>query len=417
MKCIMNRGLYLRADGRMPCYCSSGETITLNKLPDQEELSFDFFQDYYCKGSFSRIRKSMLEDLVPFPGICEQCSYLDVESEFQKGMDEKELEWFHWEPSSLCMLDCEWCRKERKRYSNSAQRRLLPMELFERVVDSFAQRNIRLKMGNVCGVGEPTTNPKVWDQIALVHQRLGGDILLSTNGNGPYSDKIISSGLTKIKIAIDALDQEIYQRYRKNGKLSNVFKFTEEIVKAKELQRSEYPIIIWQYILFNYNDSDKDLIRLQKMALSYGVNRLRIVYTRCNNYSERELNEFPKIFPDIDFYPISQYSQIGLTEVRSIVKNIHLLIERKKFKQSMLDTMQLINRIYHRFALGLKDYTQLLDFARGFKYLKFDNQLNFHQEEFQEYRQHIKESFMLLHKLSSYLGYSEQAERYMSFIQ
>ena len=414
MKCVMNRGLYLRADGRLPCYCSSGETVTLDKLPEQD-WSFDFWKNYYSKGAFFRIRVKMSEGLVPFPGVCDQCSYLDAEGEYQQGLDETELEWFHWEPSSLCMLDCEWCRKERRRYANSGQRRLLPMELFERVVDGFAHRNIRLKMGNICGVGEPTTNPEVWDQIALVHRRLGGDILLSTNGNGPFSDKIVPSGLTKLKIAIDALDQEIYQRYRKNGKLSRVIKFTENVAKAKHLHGSEFPIIIWQYILFNYNDSDEDLVRLQKMALDYGVNRLRIVYTRCNNYSARSPEDFPKTFPDIDFLPVSQYSQIGLLEVKTIKKRIHSLIKDNMFRQAMLETIKLVNRIYHRFALGVRYYTQLLDFTRKSRHLNHCGQLDLSQEEFQEYLYHAKDSFQMLEKLNRDMGYTEEAEAYRKF--
>ena len=76
-------------------------------------------------------------------------------------------------------------------------------------------------------------------------------------------------------------------------------------------------MVIWQYILFNHNDSDEELIQWQKMALDAGVNRLRFVFTRCNNYSTRQTGEdIPRIFPDIDVLPINQYSNIGLEEAR-----------------------------------------------------------------------------------------------------
>ncbi|MFH1028996.1 MAG: radical SAM protein, partial [Pseudomonadota bacterium] len=290
MKCVMNRGIYLRADGRLPCYCGAGETVTLGVLP--RNRPFNFISDYYHNPAFARIRTMMAEELTPWPGICDQCTYLEVEAEDDAGLIETEVEWFHWEPSYLCMLDCEWCRGQRNG-GESSKDRLLPWPMFKEVIDSLAEAGLTLKMGNVCGVGEPTTNTELWDQIKTVRDRLGGDILVSTNGNGPYSEKIVPSGLTKIKIAVDAVSQAAYQRYRKNGSLRRAMEFTRKVAEDKVRFGSEHPIIIWQYILFNYNDSDEDLIYWQNLALDHGVDRLRFVFTRCNKYSLRTPDQIP----------------------------------------------------------------------------------------------------------------------------
>ena len=286
MKCVMSRGVYLRADGRLPCYCGAGETVTLGRVPINGH-PFDFMRDNYMKGLFNRIRESQSAGLVAFPGICDQCTYLDLDNQIEAELIDSELDWFHWEPSSLCMLDCQWCNVDKRKYKNSGQNRLLPLEVFERIVSDMARSGLRLNKGNICGVGEPTINPAVWEMVRLVRDKLGGDILMSTNGNGPYSENIVPAGLDKIKIAVDAVSQEVYERYRKNGSLQKAIDFTRAIANEKEHLKTEKPSIIWQYILFNYNDSDEDLITYQKMAADNGVNQLRIVYTRCTNYSTR----------------------------------------------------------------------------------------------------------------------------------
>jgi len=417
MKCIMNRGLYLRANGRLPCYCSSGETITLSKLPVNGD-NFDIWNDYYTSANFLKIRNNMSADLVPFPGICDQCSYLEVDADYEHGLEETELEWFHWEPSSLCMLDCEWCHKERIRYNNSKQIRLLPIDLFKRVVEGFAKRGIRLNKGNICGVGETTMNHEVWDQISLVKNKLGGDILLSTNGNGKYSEKIVHSGLTKLKIAVDAVTQKEYQKYRKDGELSKVLNFTKSVADAKQKNKSELPKLIWQYILFNYNDSDEKLIQFQNMALDYGIDQLRIIYTRCNNYSIRSPDDFPKVFKNIEFVPVSQYSQITLKEVESIREQNQLLINHRKYKEAAKGTIKLVNRLYHRLLLGVKNYNDILEVTKGLKYIKHNNNyLEISQNEYQDSVDHIRKSFLMLENLYRKMGHSEQANSYRNFIE
>ena len=68
MNCIMTRGLYLRADGRLPCYCSAGETVTLGRL-DHGNLPGDIAADVFESSSFTRIRAAMAQGKAPFPGV------------------------------------------------------------------------------------------------------------------------------------------------------------------------------------------------------------------------------------------------------------------------------------------------------------------------------------------------------------
>jgi organic radical activating enzyme len=412
----MSRGVYLRADGRLPCYCGAGETITLGQVPfDGKPLNF--FKEFYQSSQFQHIRESMSSGIVPFPGICDQCTYLDLDHDLEQELVASEIDWFHWEPSSLCMLDCQWCTVDKKIYSQSGQNRLLPLAMFEKVVTSMAQNGLRLNMGNICGVGEPTINPDIWEMIRLVKEKLGGDVLISTNGNISYSAKIVTSGLDKIKIAVDAVSQKTYGIYRQNGSLQKAIDFTRAIADEKERLKADKPKIIWQYILFNYNDSDEELITYQKMAIDNGVNQLRIVYTRCSDYSTRTPEDFPSIFPDIIFFPIGPESRLTSAEVKDSWAGIEQMSKGGNIDKAAIETIRFLNRLYHRLALGVETYSDLLAFTRGFHHLSSANRLVLSDEEYRTFTACICDGFSLLAKLYDEMGRSGQAELYREYLR
>jgi wyosine [tRNA(Phe)-imidazoG37] synthetase (radical SAM superfamily) len=415
MKCEMSRGIYLRADGRLPCYCAIGETITLGRVP-QDGRAFDFVEEFYNAAPFRRIREMQMSGLTPFPGICEQCIFLDMDGDVEESLINSEVEWFQWEPSSLCKLDCQWCKGLREEFGRSEKARLLSLDIFTQIVSALADRGFRLGKGDVCGYGEPTTNKHVWDMILMLKEKMGGDILISTNGNGPFSKKIVTSGLTKIKIAIDGVTQKTYERYRKYGKLDRVIKFTKAIVEHKEKLRVMNPIIIWQYILFNYNDSDDELLRFQKMAKDIGVNQIRVVHTRASNYSKRNPEDFPKIFPDIIFSTTNQYSQMSVEESMSLWEKLLFLSESGQLQEAKNEAIKFLKKLYYRVTLGITSYNDFLLFAQGLRYVGENNIHTVSKETFLIFKSYILKTFELLVDLHKKLGYEEQAKKYKIYL-
>ena len=409
MNCVMTRGVYLRYDGRLPCYCSAGETVTLGRLP-QDGSSFRFVEDYYRSPLFRRIRESMSRDMVPFPGVCDQCTYLDVHEAYRGDLLDSSLAWFHFEPSYNCNLKCQWCDGQRTGAA-APWGYNLPFELFAGVVNDMAAQGISLEKGNICGVGEPTMNPNVWKMVRLVREKLGGDILLSTNGNGPYSPDIVTSGLNKIKIAIDGVTQDVYKRYRKNGQISRVIDFISRITADRERLGSAYPKIIWQYILFNYNDSDKELAQLQKMARDIGVDMLRIVYTRCDNYSTRHPDDFPVDFPDILFFPIKDESLLAVEDAQHTLERIAERMDESP-AGAALECIALANGVHHRLALGVRNYKELLSFVSLTHKLDDANAGALTLGEYEALQDVRAQCYGMLAQLYERLGEKSQAEAY-----
>jgi wyosine [tRNA(Phe)-imidazoG37] synthetase (radical SAM superfamily) len=410
----MTRGLYLRADGRLPCYCSSGETLTLGRL-DHEHLPGNIAADIFESPAFTRKHAAMAENKVPFPGICEQCTYLDVDAALPDGTD-RILEWLHLEPAYFCNLDCRWCHGQTRREPGGV--RMLPLNSVHRLADDFSAQGYHLDKGNICGVGEPTLHPKVWEMIDVLKKRLGGDILLSTNGNGPFSPAIVECGLDKLKIAADAVTQEAYARYRTHGSLAKVLDFTAKVAADKARSGATGPLIIWQYILFDYNDSDADLLLYQKMAREHGVDRLRIVYTRCDNYSRRSPNDFPHDFPDIQFLPIKDDSLIDAEEARNRFAEIaDLATSSDTMAEAARLGIGLSNRIFHRLLLGVERYVDLLAFVRTVKPIAHGNLADLASQDVAAFRALLGGIFRLLADIRRGQGDIAQADAYRTFLR
>lgn len=420
MHCVMARGLYLRADGRLPCYCSAGETVTLGQV-NPRAMPEDFFDAVFGGPGFAHVRRCMAEGKAPFPGVCEQCTYLEaltptpfLDSGLAPGLapghaQEPVLEWLHLEPSYACNLDCRWCHGQDR--AAAAGSLLLPGRAVERIARSFADRGWRLGKGNICGVGEPTLNPEVWGMVATLKERMGGDILMSTNGNGPFHPDIVSCGLDTIKIAADAASPEIYGRYRRHGSLEKVLRFTARV--ASQRGAGTRPRIVWQYIMFDYNDSDAELLHYQRMAQDHGVDRLRIVYTRCTRYSRRSPEDFPMAFKDIQFFPIKDDSLLSLAEAAARLEALPI----RDGRDDAPGLMALARHIFHRLLLGVERYVDLLAFSRVLQPVGQGDLAALSEEEFQGFRRLLG---VLFHRLARHYdsqGDAPQAQAYVRFMQ
>jgi len=407
----MTRGIYLRANGNLPCYCGNGCVKTLGKIVNEKEAN-NFAKLHYFGNNFQYIRDCMEKEIVPFPGICEQCVYLEVDSPTESEKLHQEIDWLHWEPSYLCNLDCQWCSGEKQRRKEQ-RNTVLQFEIFQAIIDSLSQNNLKLNKGNVCGQGEPTLNKNVWKMIQYVKQKLKGDILISTNGNTPFLPEIVTCGLDKIKIAIDGITQEKYNEYRKNGSLDKILKLTKQIVEYKKEIGSKSPIIIWQYIIFNYNSSKEELLEFQNMAFDYGVDMIRVVYTKASNYSKQRANDFPVIFPNILIEEYNRKGRIPIDELYERQSIIEQLMTKNELKRSSIDTLKLLNICYNKLFLGVETYNEQLEFTKKISRVKTGS---LSKNDYIEIVNFMNSAYQNLINIYFEMGFGDQADKYQTYL-
>ena len=88
--------------------------------------------------------------------------------------------------------------------------------------------------------GEPYLNPAFLEMVQYAHQK-GIYTITSTNGhflNDEQARKTVESGLDRIIISIDGTTQEVYESYRKKGKLEVVLQGARNLVKWKKTTKA-----------------------------------------------------------------------------------------------------------------------------------------------------------------------------------
>src|ERR1700751_866227 len=128
-------------------------------------------------------------------------------------------------------------------------------------------------------------------------RRCRPDVILHTSTNGlvltdAVIDAIASEVLAdRIVFSIDGAYEESYRKYRVNGSLEKALSGMSALVAACQRFGTRKRIeIIWQYILFEWNDSDDELHRARRLAAEIGV-PLKWVFTHTAGGSKRFTHE------------------------------------------------------------------------------------------------------------------------------
>jgi radical SAM protein with 4Fe4S-binding SPASM domain len=132
--------------------------------------------------------------------------------------------------------------------------------------------------------GEPYLNP---DFLKMVSYASSKGIYTATSTNAHYLNddnarKTVESGLDRLIISIDGTTQEIYQQYRKGGKLDKVIEGTKNIVAWKKKLKSRTPFIFFQFLVVKPNEHQTGEIK--KLAKECGVDEVRFKTAQIYNF-------------------------------------------------------------------------------------------------------------------------------------
>ena len=183
------------------------------------------------------------------------------------------------EPTTSCNLGCPECPSGLKQFTRKTGN--LSISLNKKIIDELAGK---LTYINYYFQGEPYINKNFFDFVKYANSK---KIFCSTSTNGHFLNdenckKTIQSGLKRLIISIDGNSQETYQVYRKNGKYKRVIDGTKNILKWKKELNSQYPHVIFQFLVVKTNEH---LIEEMKtLASELGVNELRLKTAQFYNY-------------------------------------------------------------------------------------------------------------------------------------
>jgi len=171
--------------------------------------------------------------------------------------------------SSLCQLNCRGCFMRRFNYGNRGKG-YLKFTDFEK----FVKMNPYIKEVELSNLGEVFLNPDLKKIIQFAYSKKVK--LTAWNGVNfnTVSDEILET-LVKyqfygMNVAIDGSSQEIYSWYRRNGNFDKVIDNIKKLKEYKDKYHSYHPIIVWQYVVSELNQSESEIKRAKEMAHELG---------------------------------------------------------------------------------------------------------------------------------------------------
>ena len=155
------------------------------------------------------------------------------------------------EPSSHCNLQCPECPVgmgilKRKKGN-------LALIDFQKWIADISKYLINISF---YFQGEPLLNKEINKMIRhAVDKKIW--TTMSTNANlidKKMAEEIVASGLHQLIISVDAFDKESYERYRREGDFDKVIEAFTLIKQAKKQQKTTFPKLVAQNLVFKYNE-------------------------------------------------------------------------------------------------------------------------------------------------------------------
>lgn len=112
--------------------------------------------------------------------------------------------------------------------------------------------------------------------------------------------KTIESGIDRVIISVDGTTQEVYENYRKAGKLETVLQGARNLVKWKKALNSNTPHIIFQFLVVKPNEHQ--IPEIYKLAKEIGVDEVKLKTAQVYDYKYGN-----ELIPDIEKF--SRYAK------------------------------------------------------------------------------------------------------------
>jgi radical SAM protein with 4Fe4S-binding SPASM domain len=155
------------------------------------------------------------------------------------------------------------------------ERGFMDIELFKNIMKELKPYLYNV---NLYFQGEPMLHPLFFSFVGNSRETHN---VVSTNGHflsGDNSEKIVRSGLNKLIISLDGMDQETYSTYRVNGSVNRVIDGLKNVTRAKKKHNSSLKIEI-QFLVNRFNEHQIPKVRqlAKKVHTSLSLKSMQII--------------------------------------------------------------------------------------------------------------------------------------------
>jgi radical SAM protein with 4Fe4S-binding SPASM domain len=173
------------------------------------------------------------------------------------------------EPTTSCNLRCPECPSGLRSFTRPTG--MLQQDLYQSIINQLAPT---LSYLTFYFQGEPYLHPHLLPMIKYASAR---SIYTATSTNAHFLNSeaakaTVESGLDRLIISIDGMDQTTYESYRVGGKLEKVIEGTKNILHWKRKLKSKTPHVIFQFLVVRPNEHQMDDVR--ELAKELGVDEV-----------------------------------------------------------------------------------------------------------------------------------------------
>lgn len=183
------------------------------------------------------------------------------------------------EPTTACNLRCPECPSGLRSFSRAQGN--LKSDFFRQTINTLHKKLLYLIF---YFQGEPYINPDFLEMVKYAHKK-GIYTITSTNGhflNDHNAKKTIESGLDRLIISVDGTSQEVYEAYRKGGKLEVVLQGARNLVKWKKQLKSATPHLIFQFLVVKPNEHQ--ISAIYQLAKAIGIDEVKLKTAQVYHY-------------------------------------------------------------------------------------------------------------------------------------
>ena len=152
------------------------------------------------------------------------------------------------ELTNYCNLKCPECASGSGQMKR--ERGFMDIGLFEKVISELRTYLYNI---NLYFQGEPMMHPGFF--LFTGHSE-NIKMVVSTNGHfltAENSEKLAMSGLSKLIVSLDGMDQVVYSEYRRNGNLGKVIEGIKNVAKARDRFNSAMKLEL-QFLVSRHNE-------------------------------------------------------------------------------------------------------------------------------------------------------------------
>jgi MoaA/NifB/PqqE/SkfB family radical SAM enzyme len=160
------------------------------------------------------------------------------------------------EASTFCQLKCPSCPTAQGETQKQLGSGFLKFENFKELVD----RNPGIIHIELSNWGEIFLNPELTEIMKYAYDK--GVILTASNGvnlntvKPQVLENLVKYRFRHLDCSIDGASQATYQQYRVGGNFDRVIENIKIINHYKKTYRSDFPLLLWQFVAFGHNEHE-----------------------------------------------------------------------------------------------------------------------------------------------------------------